>query len=82
MANSFQFTPWPDTRDKTFLEWASAILWQNITEDLPYPREGQWKSWALKIVEDDLYADTELPDPNSFEDWREWGNWSNLTLSQ
>lgn len=82
MASPFEFRPWPDTRDKTFIEWASAVLWTNIPEDLPFPREGQWKSWALKMVEDDLYSGIELPDPNSFDDWREWGNWCNLTLSQ
>ena len=82
MVAPFEFEQFPDTRDKEFIDWASAILWINIGEDLPYPREGEWKSWALKIVEDDLYENIELPDPNSFDDWREWGNWCNLTLNQ
>lgn len=56
-----------------FRRWASELQVDYSTEDVPLPPdEKDWKQWAQRLVERNVFQNDQIPNPLGFENWQDW----------
>jgi hypothetical protein len=57
----------------TFDAWAATLFVDFSTDEIPLPpTEADWKDWAARLVERNVFQNDDIPRPYGFNDWREW----------
>lgn len=60
----------------SFHRWASTLQTDFSTEEVPLPPadEKNWKSWAIRVVDRNVFNNDNIPDPRHFETWQLWAS--------
>lgn len=63
-----------DPRAGSLENWTSSLQIDFPADNVPIFVGGEWKDWATRLLECPSFADQAIPDPLSFDDWREWAS--------
>lgn len=71
-----------DPRGLTAVEWCdyTADNLAGIVAPMKISGEAEWKDWARHAVQNPRLGGLNPPNPNYFEDWREWADRFNQAI--
>ena len=57
----------------SFVDWAASVTidYPGAVLDL-YPEEANWKEWAHRLCESDIFTQVAVPSPEAYDNWRDW----------
>lgn len=64
----------PDTREKTFEQWAAGVCISYPEADIANFPYLPWQSWGLQLFQRQAFDSIAVPNPLHFGTWQEWGD--------
>ena len=61
-------------QNMTFYDWASTLLTDFSTEEIPIPPKDEkgWQAWAQRVYARNLFNNDAVPSPLFYDNWRIW----------